>query len=54
MVGKKINFKKWTVHAVMCISGILIVILLMPAGICFLLIFLVWKMTDKIIHFLED
>ena len=47
------KFRKICIYVVMCIATILSGILLIPMGIIFLFILVVWKIADKIIRLLE-
>lgn len=49
---KGVNYKKFCSRVIMCISVAIIGILLIPIGIGFLSISLIWKMTDKILRHL--
>ena len=52
--GEKLNkFRKICIYVVMCITTILSGILLIPMGIIFLFILIVWKIADKIVRLLE-
>lgn len=47
------NFKEFYVHVIMGIDIVLIGILLIPMGILFMIISVIWESTDKIIRRLE-
>jgi len=51
---KKKDVRKVLSYAILSVGTGIIGMLLIPAGILFLLIYAAWRITDRILHLLEE